>query len=99
MNIYTSLRKKVISFFMIMVLYVTMLPATAFAAETEDSGNNRMAAYSTGNIIYTQFTGGNSNHSGDGSSGNPYNLFEDAYAAASDGDLIYFIIRSIFKFG
>lgn len=42
----------------------------------------------SGKTIYTEFKDGNSTHSGDGSYGNPYNLFEDAYAAAGNGDEI-----------
>lgn len=46
--------------------------------------------------IYTEFKDGNSTHSGDGSYGNPYNLFEDAYAAAGNGDEISILGRGAF---
>ena len=46
------------------------------------------AVQTAARTIYTEFKDGNSTHSGDGSYGNPYNLFEDAYAAAGNGDEI-----------
>lgn len=46
------------------------------------------AVQTAAKTIYTEFKHGNSTHSGDGSYGNPYNLFEDAYAAAGNGDEI-----------
>ncbi len=41
------------------------------------------------NVVYTEFSNGNSNHSGDGSESSPYNLFEDALNAVDDGGIIY----------
>lgn len=42
--------------------------------------------------IYTLWTGGSSTHTGNGSKNNPFNMLEDAIAAANDGDTI--IIKS-----
>lgn len=39
--------------------------------------------------VYTEFTGGNSNHAGNGTKESPYNLFTDALEAVSDGGTIY----------
>ena len=39
--------------------------------------------------VYTSFTGGNANNSGDGTIDNPYNRFEDAVAKVRDGGTIY----------
>lgn len=39
--------------------------------------------------VYTEFTGGNDNHGGNGTKESPYNLFEDALAAVADGGTIY----------
>lgn len=39
--------------------------------------------------VYTEFTGGNFNHAGDGTKALPYNLFEDALDKVADGGTIY----------
>ncbi len=39
--------------------------------------------------VYTAFSSGNFNHSGNGTAASPYNLFEDALAAVADGGTIY----------
>ena len=71
--------KRLLAFFIALTMCITMQPAVPVKAE---------AMQTAAKTIYTEFKGGNLTHSGDGSYGNPYNLFEDAYAAASDGDEI-----------
>lgn len=39
--------------------------------------------------VYTSFSSGNFNHSGNGTAESPYNLFEDALSAVADGGTIY----------
>ena len=62
------------------VLCITVQPVVPVKAQE--------AVQTAARTIYTEFKDGNSTHSGDGSYGNPYNLFEDAYAAAGNGDEI-----------
>ena len=90
------LQKRVLAFFMMLVLCVTMLPAGLAVAATEEPVMQTVTPYAVGKTIYTEFKSGNSNHSGDGSYANPYNLFEDAYAAASDGDVIEILTNGAF---
>ena len=40
------------------------------------------------NTVYTEFTGGNSSSTGNGTEQSPYNLFEDALNAVEDGGTI-----------
>lgn len=46
--------------------------------------------------VYTEFRGGNFNHSGDGTQEAPYNLFEDAMNAVADGGTIYIMDKGAF---
>lgn len=41
------------------------------------------------NAVYTEFSSGNNSHMGNGTRGNPYNLFTDALDAVADGGTIY----------
>ena len=83
-----NVQKRLFSVFMILVLCVSVMPMGEMEALAYDG---EVASYSTGRTIYTEFTGTNDKHSGDGSQGSPYNLFEDAYDAAQDGDIIYIL--------
>lgn len=66
--------------FIVLTMCITVQPVVPVKAQE--------AVQTAAKTIYTEFKDGNSTHSGDGSYGNPYNLFEDAYAAAGNGDEI-----------
>ena len=72
--------KRLWAFFIVLTMCVTVQPVVLVKAQE--------AVQTAAKTIYTEFKHGNSTHSGDGSYGNPYNLFEDAYAAAGNGDEI-----------
>ena len=72
--------KRLWAFFIVLTMCVTVQPVVPVKAQE--------AVQTAARTIYTEFKDGNSTHSGDGSYGNPYNLFEDAYAAAGNGDEI-----------
>lgn len=72
--------KRLWAFFIVLTMCITVQPVVPAKAQE--------AVQTAAKTIYTEFKDGNSTHSGDGSYGNPYNLFEDAYAAAGDGDEI-----------
>ena len=72
--------KRLWAFFIVLTMCVTVQPVVPVKAQE--------AVQTAAKTIYTEFKHGNSTHSGDGSYGNPYNLFEDAYAAAGNGDEI-----------
>lgn len=46
--------------------------------------------------VYTEFRGGNLNHSGDGTQESPYNLFEDAISAVAEGGTIHIMDKGAF---
>ena len=72
--------KRLWAFFIVLTMCITVQPVVPVKAQE--------AVQTAAKTIYTEFKHGNSTHSGDGSYGNPYNLFEDAYAAAGNGDEI-----------
>lgn len=72
--------KRLWAFFIVLTMCITVQPVVPVKAQE--------AVQTAAKTIYTEFKDGNSTHSGDGSYGNPYNLFEDAYAAAGNGDEI-----------
>lgn len=72
--------KRLWAFFIVLTMCITVQPVVPVKAQE--------AVQTAARTIYTEFKHGNSTHSGDGSYGNPYNLFEDAYAAAGNGDEI-----------
>lgn len=72
--------KRLWAFFIVLTMCITVQPVVPVKAQE--------AVQTAVKTIYTEFKYGNSIHSGDGSYGNPYNLFEDAYAAAGNGDEI-----------
>ena len=72
--------KRLGAFFIVLTMCITVQPVVPVKAQE--------AVQTAARTIYTEFKDGNSTHSGDGSYGNPYNLFEDAYAAAGNGDEI-----------
>lgn len=72
--------KRLWAFFIVLTMCITVQPVVPVKAQE--------AVQTAARTIYTEFKNGNSTHSGDGSYGNPYNLFEDAYAAAGNGDEI-----------
>lgn len=72
--------KRLWEFFIVLTMCITVQPVVPVKAQE--------AVQTAARTIYTEFKDGNSTHSGDGSYGNPYNLFEDAYAAAGNGDEI-----------
>lgn len=72
--------KRLWAFFIVLTMCITVQPVVPAKAQE--------AVQTAARTIYTEFKHGNSTHSGDGSYGNPYNLFEDAYAAAGNGDEI-----------
>ena len=72
--------KRLWAFFIVLTMCITVQPVVPVKAQE--------AVQTAARTIYTEFKDGNSTHSGDGSYGNPYNLFEDAYAAAGNGDEI-----------
>ena len=72
--------KRLGAFFIVLTMCITVQPVVPVKAQE--------AVQTAARTIYTEFKDGNSTRSGDGSYGNPYNLFEDAYAAAGNGDEI-----------
>ena len=75
-----NVAKRLWAFFIVVTMCITVQPVVPVKAQE--------AVQTAARTIYTEFKHGNSTHSGDGSYGNPYNLFEDAYAAAGNGDEI-----------
>ena len=75
-----NVAKRLWAFFIVLTMCITVQPVVPVKAQE--------AVQTAARTIYTEFKDGNSTHSGDGSYGNPYNLFEDAYAAAGNGDEI-----------
>lgn len=75
-----NVAKRLWAFFIVLTMCITVQPVVPAKAQE--------AVQTAARTIYTEFKDGNSTHSGDGSYGNPYNLFEDAYAAAGNGDEI-----------
>lgn len=75
-----NVAKRLWAFFIVLTMCITVQPVVSVKAQE--------AVQTAAKTIYTEFKDGNSTHSGDGSYGNPYNLFEDAYAAAGNGDEI-----------
>ena len=75
-----NVAKRLWAFFIMLTMCITVQPVVPVKAQE--------AVQTAARTIYTEFKDGNSTHSGDGSYGNPYNLFEDAYAAAGNGDEI-----------
>ena len=75
-----NVAKRLWAFFIVLTICITVQPVVPVKAQE--------AVQTAARTIYTEFKDGNSTHSGDGSYGNPYNLFEDAYAAAGNGDEI-----------
>ena len=75
-----NVAKRLWAFFIVLTMCITVQPVVPVKAQE--------AVQTAARTIYTEFKHGNSTHSGDGSYGNPYNLFEDAYAAAGNGDEI-----------
>lgn len=75
-----NVAKRLWAFFIVLTMCITVQPVVSVKAQE--------AVQTAAKTIYTKFKDGNSTHSGDGSYGNPYNLFEDAYAAAGNGDEI-----------
>lgn len=75
-----NVAKRLWAFFIVFTMCITVQPVVPVKAQE--------AVQTAARTIYTEFKDGNSTHSGDGSYGNPYNLFEDAYAAAGNGDEI-----------
>ena len=80
--------KRLWAFFIVLTMCITVQPVVPVKAQE--------AVQTAAKTIYTEFKHGNSIHSGDGSYGNPYNLFEDAYAAAGNGDEISILGRGAF---
>ena len=80
--------KRLWAFFIVLTMCITVQPVVPVKAQE--------AVQTAARTIYTEFKDGNSTHSGDGSYGNPYNLFEDAYAAAGNGDEITILGRGAF---
>ena len=75
-----NVAKRLWAFFIVLTMCITVQPVVPVKAQE--------AVQTAARTIYTEFKDGNSTHSGDGSYGNPYNLIEDAYAAAGNGDEI-----------
>lgn len=75
-----NVAKRLWAFFIVLTMCITVQPVVPAKAQE--------AVQTAARTIYTEFKHGNSTRSGDGSYGNPYNLFEDAYAAAGNGDEI-----------
>ena len=75
-----NVAKRLWAFFIVLTMCITVQPVVPVKAQE--------AVQTAARTIYTEFKHGNSTRSGDGSYGNPYNLFEDAYAAAGNGDEI-----------
>lgn len=75
-----NVAKRLWAFFIVLTMCITVQPVVPAKAQE--------AVQTAAKTIYTEFKDGNSTRSGDGSYGNPYNLFEDAYAAAGNGDEI-----------
>lgn len=80
--------KRLGAFFIVLTMCITVQPVVPVKAQE--------AVQTAARTIYTEFKDGNSTRSGDGSYGNPYNLFEDAYAAAGNGDEISILGRGAF---
>ena len=83
-----NVAKRLWAFFIVLTMCITVQPVVPVKAQE--------AVQTAARTIYTEFKDGNSTHSGDGSYGNPYNLFEDAYAAADNGDEISILGRGAF---
>lgn len=83
-----NVAKRLWAFFIVLTMCITVQPVVPVKAQETVQTVER--------TIYTEFKDGNSTHSGDGSYGNPYNLFEDAYAAAGNGDEISILGRGAF---
>ncbi|MGO5071876.1 Ig-like domain-containing protein [Roseburia faecis] len=83
-----NVAKRLWAFFIVLTMCITVQPVVPVKAQE--------AVQTAAKTIYTEFKDGNSTHSGDGSYGNPYNLFEDAYAAAGNGDEISILGRGAF---
>ena len=83
-----NVAKRLWAFFIVLTMCITVQPVVPVKAQE--------AVQTAARTIYTEFKDGNSTHSGDGSYGNPYNLFEDAYAAAGNGDEISILGRGAF---
>ena len=83
-----NVAKRLWAFFIVLTMCITVQPVVPVKAQE--------AVQTAAKTIYTEFKHGNSIHSGDGSYGNPYNLFEDAYAAAGNGDEISILGRGAF---
>ena len=77
-----NVAKRLWAFFIVLTMCITVQPVVPVKAQE--------AVQTAARTIYTEFKDGNSTHSGDGSYGNPYNLFEDAYAAAGNGEPFIF---------
>ena len=75
-----NVAKRLWAFFIVLTMCITVQPVVPVKAQE--------AVQTAARTIYTEFKHGNSTRSGDGSYGNPYNLFEDAYEAAGNGDEI-----------
>lgn len=75
-----NVAKRLWAFFIVLTMCITVQPVVPVKAQE--------AVQTAARTIYTEFKDGNSTRSGDGSYENPYNLFEDAYAAAGNGDEI-----------
>lgn len=83
-----NVAKRLWAFFIVLTMCITVQPVVPAKAQE--------AVQTAARTIYTEFKHGNSTRSGDGSYGNPYNLFEDAYAAAGNGDEISILGRGAF---
>ena len=83
-----NVAKRLWAFFIVLTMCITVQPVVPVKAQE--------TVQTVARTIYTEFKDGNSTHSGDGSYGNPYNLFEDAYAAAGNGDEISILGRGAF---
>ena len=75
-----NVAKRLWAFFIVLTMCITVQPVVPVKAQE--------AVQTAARTIYTEFKHGTSTRSGDGSYGNPYNLFEDAYEAAGNGDEI-----------
>ena len=83
-----NVAKRLWAFFIVLTMCITVQPVVPVKAQE--------AVQTAAKTIYTEFKDRNSTYSGDGSYGNPYNLFEDAYAAAGNGDEISILGRGAF---
>lgn len=86
------MKKKTITTAAALGVLVSSIPVHAMPAEDVqrlvNPPSNANPAVDKMNV-YTSFTGGNHNNSGNGSAKNPYNRFEDAVANVEDGGTIY----------